>query len=189
MLYQQYAESTAAYAATAVCAPGCADCCTTVGNVDVTTLEGVVIWRHLQRLDFALRKDLGKQLKQNRKTKKEARFARCAFLRSNNQCSIYAVRPFSCRRLYSLRKCGENGPIIHRQAWQEAEIIRSALQQLDDTGYSGHLSYILQLLNDARFSRTYLAGAFAPEEIRQYAMDHGITINRFCKVPTDASPR
>lgn len=159
-----------------------------VGNVDITTLEGVVILRHVKRLDPVMRKDLGKKLKQNRKTKKESKFARCAFLLNNNSCSIYPVRPFSCRCLYSLQKCGENGPMIHRQAWQTAEAIRSAIQQLDDTGYTGHLSYILQLLNDARFSRTYLAGAFAPDEIQKFAMEHGITINRFSQTAHNAAP-
>ncbi len=159
-----------------------------VGNVDITTLEGVLILRHVKRLDPVMRKDLGKKLKQNRKTKKASKFARCAFLLNNNRCSIYAVRPFSCRCLYSLQKCGETGPMVHRQAWQAAKATRSAIRQLDDTGYTGHLSYILQLLNDARFSRTYLAGAFAPEEIQKFAMDHGITINRFSRTMPNAVP-
>lgn len=176
------------FAAGAVCQEGCADCCTMVGNVDITTLEGVVILRCIKRLNPAIQKDLNKKLKQNRKTKKESKFARCAFLLPNNSCCIYAVRPFSCRCLYSLQKCGENGPMIHRQAWQAAETMRSALRQLDDTGYTGHLGYILQLLNDARFSRTYLSGTFAPQEIQEFAMAHGITINRFSRTMQNANP-
>jgi hypothetical protein len=53
-----------------------------------------------------------------------------------------------------------------------------ALQQLDDTGYSGHLSFILQMLEDAGFRDTYLAGDFKPEVIADFGKTHQIFINR-----------
>ena len=176
-LYGKYAELVQPYTASAVCGKGCADCCTNVGSVDVTTLEGLIIHKHLKGFDPALQKELRKKLKLNRQTKQDSKFARCAFLLSDNSCVIYPFRPFSCRRLYSIRPCGETGPTVHRQAWDAAEQIRIAIQKLDDNGYMGHISYILQLMNDPKFLRTYLDGNFSPQEIRSFAVSHHLSIN------------
>lgn len=177
-LYDRYAKLAEPFFLSAVCEKGCADCCTSVGNVDIVTLEGLIILKYLRSLDSSLQKDLHKKLKQNRKTKKESKYARCAFLLADNSCMIYPVRPFSCRRLYSIRVCGESGPTVHRQAWEAAEQIQSAIRQVDSNGYMGHMSYILQLLNDSNFLKTYLADKFSPYDIQTFAMNHGISINR-----------
>jgi Fe-S-cluster containining protein len=186
-LYGDYVKIAQPYLASAVCRQGCADCCTTVGSVDITTLEGLIILRHLKTLNPKIQKDFNKRLKQNRKIKQESRFARCAFLGTDNLCAIYPLRPFSCRRLYSIRPCGENGPTVHRQAWEAAEQICFAVQQVDDTGYLGHMSYILQLLNDPKFLKTYLSGGFSPEEIRTFAMSNSLVINRAVRTRTDVA--
>ncbi len=179
-LYARFAKAAEPHVVSAVCGPGCADCCTTVGSVDITTMEGMMILRHLQGLSPAVREAFNKKLKLNRKQKAEAEYARCAFLLENNLCGIYEERPFSCRRLYSLETCGEaTGPTVHREVWSLSESTVSALQQLDDTGYSGHLSYILQLLQDPKFRKTYLDGDFAPDAIAATARKNGILINRF----------
>lgn len=149
-----------------------------MGNVDLTTLEGMIILQQMETLPAALQQDLQKQLKQNRKTKQQSKYARCAFLLQNRHCSIYPARPFSCHRLYSLRRCGESGPVVHRQIWDAAQQIGLAIQNLDDTGYLGHISYILQLLDNRQFRKTYLSGEFAPQEVRPFATAHGIVINR-----------
>lgn len=94
---------------------------------------------------------------------------------------MYPVRPFSCRLLYSVRQCGATGPVGHRQVWGLAESARHDLHLLDETGYSGHLSYILQLLSDPNFKQTYLAGRFEPDIIEDFARTHGILINRFAE--------
>jgi len=177
-LYADYAKIAQPYLASAVCKQGCADCCTMVGSVDITTLEGLIILNYLKALNPNIQKDLNKKLKQNRKTKQQSKFARCAFLQNDDACAIYPLRPFSCRRLYSIRLCGESGPTLHRQAWEAAEQICLAIQQLDNTGYTGHMSYVLQLLNDSTFLKTYLSGEFSPQVIRNFAMNHGIVINR-----------
>lgn len=188
-LYGQFEAEAQPYLASAVCAPGCADCCTNVGSVDATTLEGWVILRHLQSCPTARQKDFARRLKQNRKMKMESKYARCAFLEKDNRCGIYAVRPFSCRRLYSIRKCGETGPTVHRQAWELAESTVTAIQSLDDTGYSGHISYVLQLLNDTAFRKVYLDDLFSPEAIRDYARSHDLVINRFANLSSSPAPR
>jgi len=176
-LYGRYAELAEPFFASAVCKKGCADCCTSVGNVDIVTLEGLIILKNLKSFDSTVQKDLHKKLKHNRKTKKESKYARCAFLLADNSCSIYPVRPFSCRRLYSIRLCGASGPTVHRQAWQAAEQVQLAIRQLDCNGYMGHMSYVLQLLNDSNFLKTYVADEFSPRDIQNFAANHGISIN------------
>ncbi len=180
-LYGRYTELAEPFFASAVCEKGCADCCTSVGNVDIVTLEGLIILKYLKSLDSAIQKDLLKKLKQNRKTKKESKYARCAFLQADNSCIIYSVRPFSCRRLYSIRLCGASGPTVHRQAWEAAEQLQLAIRQVDSNGYMGHMSYILQLLTESNFLKTYVADKFSPQDIQGFAVSHGISINSFAQ--------
>jgi uncharacterized protein len=178
-LYNEFEEAVRARVAGAVCGPGCADCCTNVGNIDATTLEGWAILSHLRTLPPAVRKAFDKKLKDNRRVKGSSTLSRCAFLLKDRTCAIYPVRPFSCRRLYSVKVCGETGPTVHRGAWEIAQRLAAAIQSLDDTGYSGHISYILALLRDSKFCNVYLEGGFEPEAVRAYALEHGLSINRF----------
>ena len=53
-----------------------------------------------------------------------------------------------------------------------------ALQTLDHTGYSGHLSYILHMLDTPAFLNVYLAGEHKPEAVMVFGKTHGIGINR-----------
>ncbi len=53
-----------------------------------------------------------------------------------------------------------------------------ALQQLDDCGYSDHLSYILHMLDTPAFFKAYLAGEYHPEGIMAFGKTHGNVINR-----------
>jgi hypothetical protein len=156
-----------------------------VGSVDVTTLEGMIILKHLQDMPASHKKELDKKLKDNRKLKSESKFARCAFLKADDTCSIYAVRPFSCRRLYSLKTCGVTGPTVHRHVWKLAGEIETAIQLLDDNGYAGHMSYVLLLLKDAKFRNTYLNEGFVPDRIHDFLRTHHLSINRLASPPAD----
>ena len=53
-----------------------------------------------------------------------------------------------------------------------------AMQQLDESGYSGHLSYILYMLDTPAFLNAYLAGDYRPEAVMAFGKSHGIIINR-----------
>ncbi|MHC1742379.1 MAG: YkgJ family cysteine cluster protein [Syntrophobacteraceae bacterium] len=178
-LYREFEEAVRPQTSGAVCRAGCADCCTNVGAIDATTLEGWTIQNHLQSLPAPVQKEYAKKLKNNRKDKSTSKFARCAFLLQDGTCGIYSVRPFSCRRLYSVAVCGETGPTVHRGVWEIARRTAAAIQALDDTGYSGHISYILALLKDSKFRNIYLDGGFDPGAIQAYAREHSISINRF----------
>ncbi len=157
-LYQSFEEKARDYREAAVCTVGCADCCINVGNVDAVTLEGWLIRQHLQGMERRGRLHLEKLIEENAREKSTSRYARCAFLQDNLSCAIYPVRPFSCRRLYSLVRCGENGPTVHRQVWHLADQTIAAIQELDGNGCFGHLSHILMLLRGPRFRQRYLNG-------------------------------
>ena len=58
------------------------------------------------------------------------------------------------------------------------------LQQLDHTGYSGHMTFILYMLEAARFRSTYLDGDFKPEELADFGKSHRIIINRTLSPPS-----
>jgi uncharacterized protein len=108
---------------------------------------------------------LKKMIEENARWKEGSIYTRCAFLQDNLNCAIYRVRPFSCRRLYSLVRCGENGPTVHRQVWHMAEETITAIQALDADGCFGHLSHILLLLLEPGFRKTYLSGDNALSKI------------------------
>jgi uncharacterized protein len=182
-LYRDFEEKTRAYRKDAVCLAGCADCCTNVGSVDAVSLEGWLILERLKTMDPARRSQFKRKLEENARIKREAIYARCAFLMDNGNCAIYPVRPFSCRRLYSLVRCGESGPTVHRQVWKMAEETVAALQRLDDGGCSGHLSHILLFLQDSALRKAYLDGTLTPELV--LGSDHAVNLsfNSFGKPP------
>lgn len=92
---------------------------------------------------------------------------------------IYADRPFSCQRIYSVHVCTRNNPpVVNRQVIETADQAIKALQELDRTGYSGHLSYILYMLSSRNFYDTYRQGDFKPEEIMTFEKAHRIVINK-----------
>jgi uncharacterized protein len=181
-LYRDFEEKTRAYREDAVCLAGCADCCINVGNVDVVSLEGWLIMERLKTMDPGRRSQFKRKLEENARIKREAAYARCAFLMDSCNCAIYPSRPFSCRRLYSLVRCGESGPTVHRQVWQMAEETVAAIQRLDDGGCSGHLSHILLLLQDPAMRKAYLDGSLTPELV--LGSDHAnLCFNSFGKSP------
>jgi hypothetical protein len=177
-IYAAYERSVVLYTSGAICRPGCAFCCTHFGTVDMTTLEGMVIQRWIASRPRADGKTLLRKIDRNRKSKEKGASAPCPFLKPDRTCLIYALRPFSCRQLYSVRPCDGRGPTIHRQAHDAARHTIAELQRLDHTGYSGHISYILYLLEQKNFRQVYLNGGFDPAAIAAFGQKHGIVINR-----------
>ena len=187
-IYSRYETAAACHKKDAVCRIGCAFCCTSVGNVDITTLEGMVIRSHMASLPKKQRLRLEKAVLANRRDKETRPLVPCPFLASDKTCSVYEVRPFSCRQLYSVKVCGDNGPTLHREAAALSTATVRALQQIDDTGYSGHISHILRLLDMPRFRKLYLSGGFDPAAIMDFGKTHGIAINRFMTAKTPEEP-
>jgi len=94
-----------------------------------------------------------------------------------DRVNSFVKPPFSCRQLYSLLKCDGRGPTVHRQAVELTEKTVQSLQRLDSTGYSGHISFIIHLLEKQEFRDFYLAGGLNPAQIMGFGKTHDIIIN------------
>ena len=177
-LYDKYEHLAQPFMSQAVCEKGCASCCIDVGSVGATTLEGLIIREHIQGWDRKTLKDINRVLRENRNDKLNQVFARCAFLDQEESCRIYAVRPFSCRRLYSLRKCDGQGAVVHRQAVALGQKIEKELQDLDPDGCSGHLSFILHLLEQNGFRQGYLRKNWSAEKFKDIIERYELMVHR-----------
>jgi hypothetical protein len=93
-------------------------------------------------------------------------------------CRIYEVRPFSCRRLYSVKKCDGQGAVVHRQAFVLGQKAEKELQELDPEGCSGHLSFILHLLESEAFRRDYVQGRWRLEDFREIFERYKLLVHR-----------
>ena len=180
-IYNDHAEASLPFVTASICREGCLFCCTHYGTLDVITLEALLIRRWLGDRKKGIQHDLWKKIRRNMKEKEAGKPALCPFLNENHLCMIYRLRPFSCRQLYSLEPCAKRGPVIHRKAMELTQQTVTQLQNLDDNGYSGHISYMLHLIDSAGFRKRYLANEFRPAEIRQFAQTHKIRINRLTR--------
>ena len=182
--YQAFASRSAPFRENAACQKGCAFCCSDAGSIHITTLEGLAIRDAVNHLPAPQRKSVQKNLARDMKRRENGQSSRCPFLMKNNACMIYVHRPFICRRIYSLETCGKTRPpLLSRQVMEMADQTICELQRLDDTGYSGHLSYILHMLDTPVFLESYLAGEFRPEAIMDFGKTHKILINRMAAKP------
>ena len=178
-IYSRFEAKTLAYKTDAACEKGCGYCCKEAGRIDITTLEGLVIRKAMEGFERSRQKNLTKLFQQEIRKREKKVVAACPFLMKNNACMIYDVRPFSCRRIYSTHVCSrENPPRVNRQVMEAAGQSIKELQQLDITGYSGHLSFILYMLSTPAFLDTYIEGKFRPEEIMEFGKTHNIAINK-----------
>jgi Fe-S-cluster containining protein len=180
-IYERFEKDAREFKKGAICRIGCTYCCTDVGNVDINTLEGLIIWDRINTFPANLKRQLKQKLAQNRQEKEKQSIASCPFLKDDDSCLIYDIRPFSCRQLYSIRECQGRGPTVHRQAVALAKKAVREMQHLDNTGYSGHISFILYLFDKPAFKRLYLSGGFEPAKIMEFGKTHGIIINRLAK--------
>jgi Fe-S-cluster containining protein len=178
-LYDQYEKEVAEFKKASACEIGCADCCIDVGNIDITTLEGIIIHEQMNSFGEQLSAEIKNRLAKNKAEREEKKLSRCAFLNEDKLCIIYDIRPFSCRQLYSVKRCDGASPTIHLQAVETGKQIRKKIQQLDLSGYSGHTSYILYLLDKESFRKRYLSGKSDPKRIIDFGRSHGILINRY----------
>lgn len=182
-IYDRFEREVSGFKSQAVCGLGCAFCCTYMGDIDITTLEGLIIRGKIDTFSDSVKELILNGVEEDRKKKKSGIKSRCPFLAEKGACLIYDVRPFSCRQLYSVRKCDDKGPMVHRQAVDLARSTVREIQKLDDTGYSGHHSYIIHLLDQSDFEKLYRAGGFDPARISEYGKLHSISINRSVNNP------
>jgi Fe-S-cluster containining protein len=180
-IYQNYELEAAQFKEQAVCGRGCSFCCTAAGKIDIVTIEGLILLERLESMPEPEAKRISQRLEKGRESQLKGKKTACPFLDDQEACLVYDVRSFSCRQLYSLRKCDQNGPLVHKQAVSLAQKVVREIQKLDYNGYSGHYSFILQLLQNEVFRKTYSSGCFDPGRIQKFGKKHGIIINRFAK--------
>jgi Fe-S-cluster containining protein len=178
-IYDEFEREAAPYKEKAACKRGCAFCCTDAGSIHITTLEGLAIGSAMAQFTKSRKVAVQKALTKDMKRREKGQSSPCPFLMKNKACMIYTTRPFACRRVYSLETCRkEKPPILSRHVMDMGEKAINALQKLDDTGYSGHLSYVLYMLDAPEFFKTYRKGGFKPEAVRDFGKSHQIAINR-----------
>ena len=178
-IYAAFDQETRQYRSQEACGKGCSLCCSHAGSIDITTLEGLAIQTALEALPVPVQKTLKCNLRQETRHREKLETVPCPFLLKTGVCTIYDARPFSCRRITSLHACStDRPPELHRQVMALADKRIHELQRMDDTGYSGHISFVLGLLDTQSFRRVYLGGDFRPRDIMDYGKTHRIFINR-----------
>lgn len=178
-IYQKFEQEAAPYKENAACQKGCAFCCTDAGSIHITTMEGVVIRQTMGKLPRPRQIQLDKTLAKDMKKREKGQRSACPFLMKNKACMIYSVRPFACRRIYSLKTCSQGqAPVLSRRVMEMGTRTIRDLQLLDANGYSGHISYILHMLDAPRFLAVYMAKEHKPEEVMDFGKSHNIIINR-----------
>ena len=178
-IYAAFDADTRELAGNRACSKGCSFCCESAGSIDITTLEGMVIRDAMDKMPKPRQKILTKAFRSEIRQREAGKAVPCPFLMKNKACMIYESRPFSCRRIYSVHACShKTPPAVSRQVMERADQAITALQKLDITGYSGHLSYILYMLSVPAFLDTYATGQFKPEQIMEFGRSHKIVINK-----------
>ena len=185
-LYERYELLVKPFKEQALCEKGCASCCIDVGNVGATTLEGMIILEYLQSWDHRAIEELNRSLRENRSEKLNSALVRCPFLDEEASCRIYEVRPFSCRRLYSVKKCDGQGAVVHRQSVVLGQKMEKELQELDLEGCSGHLSFILHLLKKEAFRLGYLQGSWKVEDFSDIITRYKLVVHRVGTIGTNS---
>ena len=102
-IYDHYEKDMAEFKKAAACMTGCAECCIDVGKIDITSLEGIIIREQIAISDEPLKSEIKAKLIQNKAESERQELVRCAFLREDQSCLIYHVRPFiPCMETYFL---------------------------------------------------------------------------------------
>ncbi len=78
-IYEGFEAETSEFSRQAVCRPGCAFCCTNMGNIDITTLEGLVIREHMSGFSAKVKKGIQNRVLRNRQEKEKGNSAPCPF--------------------------------------------------------------------------------------------------------------
>ena len=155
---------------TLACGPGCAACCTC--NVTLTGLEARFM---IDRLSLPRGQALCTTITQKFPAKRYVpktstnQFARLCMqgadlleqendplwgkcpLLENDLCTVYDVRPFGCRAMVSETDCRDTG-CAQMPPWVLTvnNVFLQAIEHLDQNGYSGNLSDMLQLIFSGR---------------------------------------
>ncbi len=171
-----------------ICAKSCAACCTQ--NVTMTAVEGDLIHRFIRengRMEWFAGK-LQKKGTTQRPEMTTNGFAAtclqgedvapgsygngdaCPFL-EDDCCSIYGVRPFSCRCFASEEKCMPGAPAVIPESYLSASTaVMQIIEHLGQGEYWGNMLDVLLALSDLPENRKYveLLPASLPDQGRAH---------------------
>ncbi|MBU1056797.1 MAG: YkgJ family cysteine cluster protein [Proteobacteria bacterium] len=156
-----------------VCSKGCTACCTQ--NVTMTAVEGDLIHRHIRENDqmewfagklqekgntrrpemttngFAAACLQGEDVESGSSGNESV----CPFL-ENKSCSIYAVRPFSCRCFVSEETCKPGVAAVIPESYLSASTaVMQIVEHLGQGEYWGNMLDVLLALSDLPENRRY----------------------------------
>jgi len=160
------------------CKKGCSTCCTT--NVSMTTLEADYIWNSglftdslYQKLKQAAKEEhfvpsttintsAAMCLSENQMPEETSpvTFDPCPLLTEDGLCSIYEVRPFSCRAMSSETVCTEGG-----EAYMPPFLVTinlamyQIIEHIDREGWYGNMLDIMEMARRKKEDRTETADA------------------------------
>lgn len=156
-----------------VCKKNCSDCCT--DHVLITGLEGILILEYIKSQNLqALLNNIhtipsNKRFHPKTTINQEAWLASndkpipqpedapvhtCPFL-TNHQCSIYPVRPMSCRTMVSSIICKQTGQATMSSFQMSvATLFYQFIEMLDAGGYYGNYLNILEMLTNPPETRS-----------------------------------
>lgn len=165
-VYDSYAAFS--YRLTVACKWGCALCCTQ--QVTMTTLEGRLIVEDsagtdrqgravasgeaivqpgeppITTNDFALFCLKGQDPSPHQNERNPRAGMPCRFL-SNDECTIYDVRPFGCRCFFSAQPCEKEGcAVIDPFLLTVNTVFLQCIEHMDQGGFFGHLDDVLAFL-------------------------------------------
>ncbi len=181
-LYRVYDETLQHYAK--ACRVGCHTCCTR--NVLCTTLEADLMIHHLDltnRLDLVerfvgkppqriarpsitLNELAGYCLRKEEPPEQEVDHAHepCPLL-ENGKCSVYDVRPFACRCLWSEDICAKHGEAVMDPVLVSLNgVFEQTIEHIDTGGLYGNLLDLVSALVLRQTKDGYRAGRPLPEQ-------------------------
>lgn len=189
VIYEKYDEYTKKE--NFFCHKGCSLCCTQ--NVVITEIEGNIIY------DFILKNRNVSWLVEKLKTQKEAKpislttngfarkcieqaaeedepneplvYGKCPFL-AESICTIYTVRPFSCRSFYSKENCAKHKTAtINEEHLVINTVTQQIIEHLGQKGYWGHLLDVLLAMIEKKGNGETIAHSLPPEIIKKAQKD------------------
>ncbi|MDY6903176.1 MAG: YkgJ family cysteine cluster protein [Thermodesulfobacteriota bacterium] len=171
------------------CKKGCDTCCTV--NVTVTSLEAFRMAEYLQgqeRTDLiaAVRSavngkrfhpgltlnaiaDICNQGKEPPEEVMDPSWGQCPLLK-DQICSIYEVRPFSCRCMVSTSDCRNEGYARTDEFTVTVNnVMMQYIEHIDQTGFTGNMLDMILYMEEQNIRNTYSAGEQLPPPARGVA--------------------
>jgi hypothetical protein len=175
----QYYDQWSGKAQEWACREHCATCCTC--NVTVTTLEGFWMVSKMAPAQLKLVEQMLDQVhlpgrfrplittngiaekciagEQWPEDADQLETAPCPLLGQDNTCSLYALRPFGCRCLLSIKNCRVTGH-AEMDSWILTlnHAVLQIIEHLDHRGYTGNLIDMLRFMTNRKARQAYSQG-------------------------------